>query len=94
MRVELFHVTNSTSKCNSSELHFGVTEHFMGYSVAQRFSWSMIEPIHDEVKLIVGHSYSFVKLCLRSARLQPQPAPSNTHQNCTYDLNPRNTIGH
>jgi len=35
-------------------LRFGIEKHFMGCSVTQRFSWTMIEPVHDEVNLIVG----------------------------------------
>jgi len=45
---------DSTTKCNSCKLSIGIEEHFMGCSVAQRFSWPMIEPIHDEVNLVIG----------------------------------------
>jgi len=45
---------DSTASCNSSELSFGTEEHFMGCSVSQRFSWPMIEPVNDEVNLVIG----------------------------------------
>ncbi|MDQ7000652.1 MAG: hypothetical protein Q9M12_07215 [Mariprofundus sp.] len=54
--------TDSTAICNSSELNFGNEEHFMGCSVSRRFSWPMIEPVNDEVNLIIGD-------CIKQAAL-------------------------
>ncbi len=54
---------DSTTKCNSGELSLGVEEHFIRSSVSQRFSWPMIEPVHDEVNLSISDRSELKSRC-------------------------------
>jgi len=47
-------VWDSTAKSNSSELSFGIEEHFMGGAVSQHHSWPMIEPVRNEINLVIS----------------------------------------
>jgi hypothetical protein len=52
--LQVLRYADSTRKCNSGELGLGIEEHLVRSSESQRFSWPMIEPVHDEVKLLIG----------------------------------------